>query len=192
MAEDAHTETTEEESAETTEEETIEVPEDFDPARAMKTIQAQRESEAAALARAKEAEAKLAAIEEAEAEAQKSLEQKLVDAEARIAELVAHQAEKDVRADFIAKAVELGVADPKLAYLAAKEEGLLGDADPKTGVVSDHNFEELGKRFPTFAVKEEVDDPGFGHDAGVRGKRTKRTVGSVFNDEVRQTIRGLG
>ena len=192
MAEEAHTDETED-SAPTTEEEAIEVPDDFDPERAMRTIKAQRESEEALKKELAEFRKEREEREAAEAEAQKTLEQKLADREARIAELVAHQAEKDVRADFIAKAVERGVKDPKLAYLAAKEEGLLGEADPKTGVVSDHNFEALGERFPTFATADEDEEEtgGFGGDAGVRGKRTKRTPGSVFNESIRGTIQGL-
>ena len=193
--EEAHEEAHEEASEETpSEEAAIEVPEDFDPERALKTIHAQREAEAKALARAKEAEAKLAAIEQAEAEAQKTLEQKLEDREARIAELEASQAAKDVRTDFIAKAAEKGIADPQLAYLAAKEEDLLGAYDPKTGDVGNHDFEALGEKYPTFAAAEEGEEQetgGFGGDAGVRGKRTKRTPGSVFNSEVRATINGL-
>lgn len=193
MAEEAHNEEAQD-SAETTEEtteETVEVPEDFDPKRAMRTIAAQRDSEEKAIARAKAAEAELASIREAEAEEARSLEEKLAAREARIAELETQAAEKDVRTDFITEATAAGIADPKLAYIAAKEEGLLGAYDPKTGDVGDHDFEELGNKFPSFAGEAKEQDTGFGGDAGKRGGRTKRTTSGQFNDAVRGSIRGL-
>lgn len=197
MAEESTTETTTEATEaeavneEVNEEESsIDIPEDFDPERAMKTILRLRdiEKEHKALLAEKEAEAA------AKAEAEKTLEQKLTDAQARIAELEAQAATKDVRADFIAKATAQGINDPGLAYLAAKEEGLLGELDPKTGEVGDHDFTELGNRFPSFASaddEEEEGSGGFGGDGGVRGRRTKPTAKSVFNDSVRSSIRGL-
>lgn len=103
----------------------------FDPERAMKTIRTQREAE-------KELKAELAKYreaEEAEAEKKKSLETKVTERDQRISELEGTLTELAVRGDFERAALEAGFDqdDLVLAYMAAKEEGFLGEFDPKTG-----------------------------------------------------------
>ena len=178
-----------EESAEIT------IPEDFDPERAMRTIKAQRESEEALkaeLAKYREEEEKRKRAEE---EAQKTLEQKIAEREARIAELEAQAEERLVKADFISKAAARGYTDPELAYIAAAAQGVVGAADPKTGVVGDHDFDALEARHPSLAAEAEDEADkragGFSGDAGVRGRKAAKTPGDLFNEGVRGAIRGF-
>lgn len=180
---------------ETTVEETdeaLEAAEEFDPDRAMATIKAQREEEKrlkAALAEARKAEEELQAIKSAEQEAQKSLEEKVKDREAKIADLEAKIAERDVKEDFARKAGEVGISDIELAYLAAKEQGLLGEADPESGDIEGHNLDKLLEMYPALQAERTQDFSDNG-GAGVR-KATQRsaTPGTLFNDLVRQAAR---
>lgn len=164
---------------------------EFDPERAMATIKKQRESEAEALAKVKELEERLSAYqseEEAKAEAEKALEVKVAERDAALKAKDAQIADLHVRYSFIQEATEKGVADPALAYLAAKQEGLLGAYDPKEGKVSGHDFDALGERYASFRVEESaVSKAG---DAGARGKGTTMTPGDQFNEAVRQAVRG--
>ena len=161
---------------------------DFDKDRALATIKKQRASERklkSDLAAAKEDQAELAAIKKAQEDADKSASDKLAGRDARIAELETKIQESAVKADFEKVAEERGIADLALAYLAAKEQGLLGTADPKTGEVGDHDLDKLEELYPALAG-EGAGDSGTG-DAGVRGKQGKTgTVGSQFNAAVRQ------
>jgi hypothetical protein len=160
----------------------------------MATIKAQREAEATAKATVKELEAKLEKYTKAEleaAEAEKAAEEKLVERDATIAAKDAEIASLHVRNDFEAKALALGVADPALAYLAAKEQGLLGTYDPKEGTVGEHGFEALGEKYPSFKV-DAADDSGGSPDsgdAGARGRGKATTTASQFNTAVRGAIR---
>ncbi len=165
----------------------------FDEARAMSTIKAQREAEAAAKAQVKELEAKLAGYTKAEldaAEAEKAAEVKLAERDATLAGKDAEIAALHVQHDFVARALAMGVADPALAYLAAKEQGLLGTYDPKEGTVGEHGFEALGEKYPSFKV-DGADDGSGSHDSGDAGarKRGKATsTSSQFNTAVRSAI----
>jgi len=160
---------------------------DFDKDRAMALIEKLRGIE-------KEHKAKLAEEEAAKvaaAEAEKDLETKLAERDKRIEELLEEKAKEAVKADFIAEATKRGYADPRLALLAAQDAGVLGTADPKTGKVGDHDFEALEEAYPNLAG--EGDGTGrFGSgDAGARGKKGSKTPGSMFNDSIRQTIKGV-
>lgn len=162
--------------------------EEFDKERALATIKKQREEEAAAKERAKELEAELAKYreaEEAELEEQKKLEVKLSERDERIKALEAELAETHVKNDFLATAVDKGIADPELAYVAAKTQGVLGEYDPKEGTVSDHDFEALGDKYPSFRA-EGTEQTG---DAGTSGKRGKAlTPGEQFNQSIRSRL----
>lgn len=162
--------------------------EEFDKERALATIQKQREEEKAAKERAKELENELAKYREAEeqeAEKQKKAEEKLADRDARIKELEGKIAMSAIKTDFIATAVEKGIADPELAFVAAKEQGLLGEYDPKEGTVSDHDLEALGEKYPSFRA-EGTEQTG---DAGTKGKRGKAlTPGEQFNQSIRSRL----
>lgn len=166
-----------------------EVEEDFDKERALRTIRSQREAEKALkseLAEAKAAQEELAAIKAAEAEKTKSAEDKLAEARATIKALENRIAEDALRRAFEAEAAERGYDDPKLAFLAAQKEGLLGKVDPKTGeVVTGHNFDKLEEMYPTF--RGEGGDITGG--AGVRSKGNTQTVNSQFNRTVREALR---
>lgn len=160
---------------------------DFDKDRAMATIDKLRgiEKDYKAMKRAQ------AKADEDAAEAEKDLETKLADRDKRIEELESEKAEKVIEANFVTKAVERGYADPALAFLAAKNAGVLGSTDPKTGEVGDHDFEKLEETFSSFAG-EAKEETGFGSgDAGVRGKKGKKTPASGFNGAIRGTIQGL-
>jgi multidrug efflux pump subunit AcrA (membrane-fusion protein) len=176
---------------ETGDEDEDEDEDDYDKERALKTIKAQRRSEAklkADLAKAREAEVELAAIKQAQADADKSASEKLTERDARIAALEAQISETAVKADFREEATERGIVDLGLAYLAAKEQGLLGKANPKTGEVEGHNFDKLVELYP--ALAGEASGDGTHGDAGVRGTRGKTgTVGTQFNAAVRGAIR---
>lgn len=163
---------------------------EFDPERAMRTIHKQREAE-------KELKAELAKYreaEEAELEKQKSLEQRVAERDQRISELEGTLTELAIRGDFERKGLDLGYdsEDLVLAYMAAKEEGLLGEYDPKTGEIEEHDFDTLHERYPKLAPSG---DEGGGRrrdrfgDAGVRSnKGNARTPADQFNDSVRQAI----
>jgi len=80
------------------------------------------------------------------------IEQRALQLEQTIAEAV-------IKADFIEKAISHGVRNIRLAYLAAQAEGLLGAYDEEDGV-TEHNFEELRKRFPELfsgATRSDID-----------------------------------
>lgn len=161
--------------------------EEFDKDRALDTIRKQRESEAAAKERAKELEAELSkyrAADEEKAEAEKALEVKVAERDATIKELKGVIAQVHVKNDFLVKAASEGIADPDLAYLAAKEQGYLGEYDPKEGTVGDHDFEALGEKFTTFKGE------GFKQtgDAGARGKGKALTPGEQFNQSIRARL----
>lgn len=154
----------------------------FDPERAMATIRKQRESEDAL----KEELAEFRAQEAAKAEAEKTQEQRIVEKEARILELEAALAMRDANAEFKAEAEEAGIADPDLALLVAKEDGLLGTYDPKTGKVKKHkvDFDALVEEHPVLAGSRQSGERVPGDAARVGGKEP-RTLGAQFNRAVR-------
>lgn len=162
---------------------------EFDPEKAKATIEKQRASEAAAKQKAKELEAELAkyrAADEEKAEAEKALEVKIAERDARIEALEKEVASTHVKNDFLAKAAGKGIDDPELAYVAAKEQGYLGEYDPKEGKVGDHDFEALGERYPSFKGSG-VAQTG---DAGTRTKGKAQTVGEQFNRSIRGSLHG--
>lgn len=173
------------------EQEAAKVVEDFDPERAMATIKKQRESEAAAIQRAKELEAELAkykSAEEQKAEAEKALEVKLAERDEALKGKDALIAELHVRLSFEREAYHKGIADPALAYLAAKEQGLLGEYNPKEGKVGEHDWETLAEKYPSFAASTDSPIAKTG-DAGARGKGATSTPGQQFNEAVRSALR---
>ena len=164
----------------------------FDADRAMATIKKQRESEAAAIQKAKDLEAELAkyrTAEEAKAEEAKTLEQKVAERDQALKAKDAEIADLHVRFSFIQEAAALGIADPGLAFLAAKEQGLLGTFNPKEGTVSDHGFDKLAEKYPSFAATEDSPTAKAG-DAGARGKGATQGPGDQFNQAVREAFRG--
>ena len=182
-AEKAATEAAEAEAAAKAKEE-----EEFDPERALETIKKQRESEKAAKERAKALEEELAkykSAEEQKAEAEKALEVKVAERDAALEAKDAQIAELHIKHSFVAKAAAKGLADPELAYLAAKEQGLLGTYDPKQGTVSDHDWDKLGEKYPSFATSAEAE----AGDAGARGKGKVTTPAAEFNKAIRGSLR---
>lgn len=170
--------------------EEIEVPDDFDPARAMKTILAQRENE-------KKMAAELAAYrkaEEAAKDEERTLEERVALRDQRIGELEVQLAATHVEQDFKAKARERGM-DPDLALAAALKEGLIGGYDQETGEVGEHDFNTLGERFPALVSRDDEDEDDevrqrASHGAGTRGRSGKaKTSNDLFNDAVRNAIR---
>lgn len=165
---------------------------DFDPERAARTIAAQRASEEKLKAENAALKAEKSEREEAEADAERSLEEKLNKRDDEIKSLKAQIANGAIKTDFERKAAEAGVQPDavELAYLAAEKEDLLGSADPKTGVVGNHDFEKLAEIHP--ALFEEREEPSdFTHgDAGRRGAKKAKSPGKVFNDTVRKAIAG--
>ena len=177
---------------EATNEEALDIDDDFDKERALNTIRAQRAKEkeqAAEIARLKAIEAEVEQAKAEEAEAQKGLEQKLAEREARIEELEAQANEVSVKADFVAKAGARGYEDPQLAYLAARDAGVLGGMDPETGNVGEHDFDKLEERFPALAGEARERRGLESADAGVRGHRGKRSTADIFNTAIRESIR---
>lgn len=186
MAEEKPTnEATEEVEAEAIEDD------DFDKDRALSTIRKQRAEEKRLkeeLAEARKAQEELAALKEAQDEAEKTAVQKLADRDAKIKALENQISESAVKADFMRAATseERAYLDPELAFLAAKEQGLLGKYDPKTGTVEAHDLDKLEELYPALAGERQT---GTAHDAGVRGKPGKTgTPGSQFNSAVRQAV----
>lgn len=189
-----------EEAAAEAEEPTEETPEDdlgldgeFDPDRAMATIRKQRVSEARLKAELAEAKVKAEAFDAAEAEkaeAEKTAEQKVQERESKIEALERQIAEKDIKHDFKRAAIEAGIAaeDLDLAYLAAREQGLLGSRDPKTEVVDGHDFESLEAKHPALfgGGGVRVLDTG---DAGRRGRGKVASPNEVFTRLIRDAAR---
>ena len=160
----------------------------FDAARAMATIKEQRKAENKLKADLKAANEKLTqyqTVEEQKADAEKDLNVKLAERDQALAAKDAEIANLHIRHDFMAEAISKGLQDPALAFLAAKEARLLGEYDPKEGTVSDHDWEELGEKFPSFKTSG-VADSG---DAGVRGRGKTTTAADQFNQAVRSVLR---
>lgn len=169
----------------------------FDAERAKATIETQRKAEKALKAELKEAQkaaAELAELKQAQADAEKTAQELLAEREATVAAKDAQIAKLQVQHDFEVKAAGLGIADPALAYLAAEQQGLLGNYDPKAGTVGEHNWEMLGEKYPSFATQS--DDAGGdtgGTDSGDAGKQRRgkaMTTADQFNQAVRGSIRG--
>ncbi len=159
----------------------------FDKERAMRTIKDQRKAEKALEQKLKEMSDQLAGYktaEEKKAEAEKTLEAKVAEGQGALEAKDVEIADLHVRHDFEAKAALAGIEDPALAFLAAKQEGLLGTYNPKEGGVTDHDFEELGVKYPSFASTK-VSDSG---DAGARGRGKTATTKQQFNDAIRGAI----
>lgn len=168
--------------------------EDFDKDRALRTIKAQREAEKALKAQLAEARKKAEAYDAAEAakaEAEKTASERLAERDATIAELRRTLDERDIKDSFKAQAADLGVddADLDLAYIAAREQGLLGSRDPGTGEVAKHNFDRLAELFPSLFEGGGAEGPRITGDAGRRGKGKALEPGDIFNRTVRDAIR---
>lgn len=155
--------------------------EEYDPDRALKTIKAQRESEQAL----KEKLRKYEEAEQAAAEAEKSLEVKLADRDAEVSELRKGLALRDAADTFLAQAEDAGIADPRLALLVAKENGLFSTYDPKTGEieVGKVDFDKLVEDHPVLQGEAPGRKPT--GDAGRRTGGKTLTPGEIFNRSVR-------
>lgn len=162
----------------------------WDEDRAKATILKQRQAEKDAKSEIATLKKKLDGFtseEDKKAEANKSLEVKVSERDATIKTQEDELAALHVKQDFENKAFNNSIADVALAYLAAKEQGLLGEFDPKTGQVSDHDFEELGEKYPSFKGKV----TGQTGDAGVRSRGKAATVNEQFNDTIRRRMSRL-
>lgn len=166
--------------------------EEFDQERALATIKKQRAAERKLkeeLREARKAQAELDKIKQDQEDAEKSATDKLAERDTRIAELEQKIQESAVKADFEKVAADRGIADLALAYLAAKEQGLLGKIDPKTGTVGEHDLDKLEDLYPALAGEDR--ELGRTGEAGVRGKPGKTgSVGSQFNSVIRAKVSG--
>jgi hypothetical protein len=166
---------------------------EFDAARAKKAIEAARAEAKKLKSKLERQGGKLDKFEKAEAdkaEADKDNEQKLVDRDAEIVALKSAAESREVKSDFIDEAEKRGYTNPKLAYLAAVEQGLLGKYTPKTGAVGDHDFAALEESHDLFATEAgRTGDQATG-DAGARGGGTTTGVAGAFNRAVRKQIAG--
>lgn len=164
---------------------------EFDPDRARRAIENARAEEKRLKAKLSEKDAELEKyqrIESQVAEAEKSAEQKLADRDAEIRSLRDQIKTIEVKQSFVTEATRRGYADPNLAFVAAREEGLLGTYDPKTGAVGDHDFEALEESHPQFAAEAgRAGDHATG-DAGARGGVGGESIGASFNKEIRQAF----
>ena len=196
MPDDTKTETeaAAEEAAKSAEgkESSVEFDGEFDADRAKRAIAAGREDAKKLKAKLAEAAERLEGFESAEtakADADKSNEAKLVDRDARIAALEAEASDREVKRDFIEAAEDRGYNSAELAYLAAKEQGLLGRYNRKTGDVADHDFEALEESHDLFATEAGREGAKATGDAGARGGQGKTTsVGGQFNKAIRKQL----
>ncbi len=119
---------------------------EFDKDRAMATIRSLRAYER----KAKTLERELATLKRQHEDANKSelekLSSRLAETERRAIDAEQRIATAEVRADFTARALQEGVTDVRLAYLAAQSDGLLGAYED--GEVSAHDFKTLRKQYP--------------------------------------------
>lgn len=165
---------------------------EFDAERAKRAIENARAEEKrlkAKLAEKEEALSKYEEIEKEAAEAEKSAEQKLAERDSEIRSLKDKIALIEQKHDFITKAAQRGYSDPALAFVAAKEQGLLGTYDPKTGNVDEHDFEKLEESHPTLAAEAGRRGEGATGDAGARGRTRTDDVGTQFNEAITQALR---
>jgi hypothetical protein len=166
---------------------------EFDAARAKKAIEAARAETKKLKGKLERQGGKLDKFETAAAEvaeAEKDNAQKVIDRDERIAELESEASTREVKTDFLAEAEERGYTSPELAYLAAKDQGILGKYTPKTGVVGDHDFEALEESHDLFATEAgRTGDQATG-DAGARGGGQVTGVAGQFNKAVRKQILG--
>ncbi len=163
----------------------------FDSKRALATIKRQREAEKklkADLREAREAQTELAAMKKAQEDADKTAGEKLAEAQEVIKGLEEKITRDAVKADFEKEAKLYGIEDDDLdlAYLAAKEQGFLGTADPKTGEIGKHDFESLEAKYPTLAGEGGGSLPT--GDAGVRGQGKVGDIASQFDNLIRTSI----
>ncbi len=161
--------------------------EEFDKDRAMATIKDQRKAEKdlkAQLKAANEANAAYKAAEDAKADKDKDLTVRIAERDKSLEGKDAQIAGLQVKHDFLTKAASLGISDPALAFLAASEQGLLGEYDSKAGTVSDHDWDELGVRYPSFVSGEGSGNTDTG-DAGRKGRGKVMTTADQFNQAVR-------
>lgn len=180
------------------EEEVIEFEGEFDQDRAQRALAAARAAEKKAK---EEAAEKVAALEkelaqfktaeEEKAEAEKALEVKLAEAQQTIKGLEDSITSRNVKDDFIAKAMARGYADPHLAYAAAKDQGVLGQP-AEGGTVGDHDFEALEESHPIFAAEAGAEGKKQTGDAAARSGGTTKSASERFNEMVRGSIGGLG
>ena len=132
--------------------------------------------------------------EEAEkkADADRTSEEKLARAEAEKQVLQDELNAERVRADFERHALseEIGIdpEDLELAYLAAKEQGLLGTRDPNTGLVEGHDFDTLAEKYPAL-LGGGGSSQGRTGDAGRKTAGKKNSVGAQFNKTVYDALR---
>ena len=169
--------------------------EEFDKERALATIRKQRKVERDQkdeLKRLRAIEAKVADDAQKVADADKTNEEKLAQSEAREAALKVQLDDVEVRADFEREALseEIGIdpEDLELAYLAAKEQGLLGKRDPATGLVEGHDFDKLAEKYPALLGGGGSSQSRTG-DAGKQGRGKKNSVGAAFNKEIRDALK---
>lgn len=120
--------------------------EEFDKARAMATIRNLRAYERQAKTLKKELETLKQKQEDAGRTELEKLTVRLADAERRAIDAEQRIAQVEIRADFMARALQEGVTDARLAYLAAQSDGLLGSYDD--GEISSHDFKALRKGYP--------------------------------------------
>lgn len=173
-------------------EDVIEFDGEFDPERAARTIARQRAEEARLKEKVAEMAAdleKFKAAEAAKIEQEKSLEERLIEARREAEEARTQLQETRVESDFKTKAADLGL-DPELAYLAAKKDGLVGQFDPDTGSVGNHDLDSLIDKYPNL-VKDRSSGqraPKPGGDAGVRSPGRPKTAKDQFNEAVRGAL----
>jgi hypothetical protein len=166
---------------------------EFDAARAKKAIEAARAETKKLKGKLERQGGKLDKFETAAAEvveAEKDNAQKLVDRDAEIAALKSDAEAREVKTNFLELAEDRGYTNPKLAYLAAVEQGLLGKYTPKTGVVGDHDFEALESEHDLFATEAGRSGDQATGDAGARGGGQVTGVAGQFNKAVRKQIAG--
>ncbi len=179
-----------EEAAKEAEAEALELEGPFDEARAKTTILAQRKSETKLKGTVAEQAARLATFEAAEAkalDAEKSLEQRLTDSEARNTDLQEDLATSRAEFAFRAEASEAGL-DAGLAYLVAKKDGVIGSYDDATGELSGHDLEALAEAYPALVKDRSQIKPRPGGDAARKAKDSGATPKEKFNELIRAQL----
>lgn len=162
----------------------------FDAERAARTILAQRKSETKLKGTVAEQAAKLATFEAAEAkalDAEKTLEQRLTDSEARNTGLQEDLATTRAEFAFKAAAAEAGL-DSGLAYLVAKKDGVVGSYDDDTGEFTGHDLEALAEAYPALVKDRSQLKPRPGGDAARKAKDSGSTVREKFNELIRAQL----
>jgi hypothetical protein len=119
-------------------------------------------------------------IEDGQLSEQEKLQRQLDEFRTRAEAAEQRYVTNEVKVDFADKAQKAGIVDIKAAWTLAQADKLHGEYDAKADGVSDHDFDELKKRYPYLFT-------GVTRGAGsIDGAAGVRSAGMSMNEWIRQ------